>query len=77
MRRYSLTVDTPSYESKQIIILLADIIVLIRKDLGYNETQFTKDDFLHIKLLKANNFLLFLNTILKYFKSFANFLGPD
>ncbi|TQR14726.1 hypothetical protein [Psychrobacillus soli] len=49
-RRYGLTVNTPNYESKQIIILLAELIVLIRKDLGYSETQCTKDDFLHIML---------------------------
>ncbi|GED02965.1 hypothetical protein JDW21_11565 [Bacillus subtilis] len=49
-RKYSLTVDTPQYEAKQVIIILAELIVLIRKDLGYSQTECTKDDFLHIML---------------------------
>jgi hypothetical protein len=49
-RKYGLTADTVNYEPKQIIILLAELIVLIRKDVGYSNTQCTKDDFLHIML---------------------------
>lgn len=49
-RKYALTADTVNYEPKQIIILLAELIVLIRKDVGYINTQCTKDDFLHIML---------------------------
>jgi hypothetical protein len=49
-RKYSLSVGTPEYESMQNIIILAELIVLIRKDLGYSNTECTKDDFLHIML---------------------------
>lgn len=49
-RKYSLTVDSPQYDPKQILILLAELIVLIRKDLGYRDTECSKDDFLHIML---------------------------
>jgi hypothetical protein len=49
-RKYGLTADTVNYDPKQIIILLAELIVLIRKDVGYINTQCTKDDFLHIML---------------------------
>ena len=49
-RRYGFTMDTPHSDAKQMIILLAELIVLIRIDLGYSETQCTKDDFLHIML---------------------------
>ncbi|MRX52360.1 hypothetical protein GJU41_00120 [Bacillus idriensis] len=55
-RKYSLTVDSPNYESKQVIILLAEIMVLIRRDLGYSETECTKDDFLHIMLKDWANY---------------------
>jgi hypothetical protein len=49
-RKYGLTADTVNYDPKQIIVLLAELIVLIRKDVGYTDTQCTKDDFLHIML---------------------------
>jgi len=49
-RKYGLTADTVNFDSKQIIILLAELIVLIRKDVGNTDTQCTKDDFLNIML---------------------------
>ncbi|MEA3319428.1 MAG: hypothetical protein U9Q88_05305 [Bacillota bacterium] len=49
-RKYGLTADSANFDPKQIIILLAELIVLIRKDVGYSDTQCTKNDFLHIML---------------------------
>ncbi|MFE4812810.1 hypothetical protein ACFQ9Y_16975 [Peribacillus simplex] len=55
-RKYSLSVGTPGYESMQVIIILAELIVLIRRDLGYSNTECTKDDFLHIMLTDWNKY---------------------
>ena len=49
-RKYGLAADTSNFDPKQTIILLAELMVLIRKDVGYTDTQCTKDDFLHIML---------------------------
>ncbi|MGG4549390.1 hypothetical protein ABER02_16635 [Rossellomorea marisflavi] len=49
-RKYSLSADSPQYNPKHAIIILAELIVLIRQDVGYSQTECTKDDFLHIML---------------------------
>lgn len=49
-RKYHLTTDEAAVNPLRVITLLAELIVEIRKDVGYKETSCTKDDFLHIML---------------------------
>ncbi|MED3982203.1 hypothetical protein [Priestia megaterium] len=49
-RKYNLSIEGTNFDPKQIIILLAELIVEIRKDVGYEDTICNKHDFLHIML---------------------------
>ena len=49
-RRFGLETEVKKEDQHKVIILLAELMVLIRKDLGYKDTLCTKDDFLHIML---------------------------
>jgi len=51
-RKHGLRVDEEAggVDKNRIVILLAELMVLIRRDLGYKDTNCTKDDFLNIML---------------------------
>ncbi|MGE9755245.1 hypothetical protein ACQP3R_20775 [Bacillus inaquosorum] len=44
-----LKADKPA-EAERLIVLLGELMVLIRKDLGYSQTECNKNDYLHILL---------------------------
>ncbi|WP_063335939.1 hypothetical protein [Bacillus subtilis] len=48
-RKVSLKVNDEK-DAEKLIVLLGELMVLIRKDLGYSQTECTKHDFLHILL---------------------------
>ncbi|ANF38865.1 hypothetical protein IM717_04945 [Bacillus velezensis] len=50
-RKQSLKIkgDKPT-EAERLIVLLGELMVLIRKDLGYSQTECDKNDYLHILL---------------------------
>ncbi|QIW82061.1 hypothetical protein [Bacillus tequilensis] len=50
-RKFSLS-ESP--DPIKLVEMLAELLVLIRKDLGYMHTECTKDDFLHILLKDWN-----------------------
>jgi hypothetical protein len=55
-RKYGLTAGTPEFKPIKIITLLAELMVLIRKDLGYSQTLCDQNDFLHILLKDWSNY---------------------
>ncbi|APH66914.1 hypothetical protein [Bacillus sp. LR_5] len=48
-RKVSLKVNNAK-DAEKLIVLLGELMVLIRKDLGYSQTKCTKNDFLNILL---------------------------
>ncbi|MCY9204454.1 hypothetical protein [Bacillus atrophaeus] len=48
-RKQSLK-SSETEDSEKLIVLLGELMVLIRKDLGYSQTECNKNDYLHILL---------------------------
>jgi len=49
-RKYGLQTGQEYYDNKKTLLLYAELVTLMRRDLGYQETGCTRDDFLNIML---------------------------
>lgn len=49
-RKYGLQAGQEGYDNKKTLILYAELVTLMRRDLGYKDTECTRDDFLYIML---------------------------
>ena len=53
-REFGLNDKNKNDNNHQILLIMAELMVLIRKDLGYAETECNRDDFLNIMLTDWN-----------------------